>query len=78
MLDNPPDCLRAALVERAGFEPAYGKPGQIYSMQLIRGNPPFSLDHVSYMYRPMVRAHGNNAASAPAARAASFFASLIK
>ena len=29
------------MVDRAGFEPAYGKPGQIYSLPDARRKPPF-------------------------------------
>ncbi len=41
---NPMICERPAsrrLVDRAGFEPAYGKPGQIYSLLKARRKPPF-------------------------------------
>src|SRR3954468_933131 len=32
--------LGQALVDRAGFEPAYGKPGQIYSLLPLTTRPP--------------------------------------
>ena len=35
-----PRPLRAPVVDRAGFEPAYGKPGQIYSLLPLTTRPP--------------------------------------
>ena len=32
--------LQAMMVDRAGFEPAYGKPGQIYSLLPLTTRPP--------------------------------------
>ena len=67
---------RGSMVERAGFEPAYGKPGQIYSLLPLTTRPPLQgARRAQWRAAAMLstargRAHHGPASFAPSAAAA--------